>query len=238
VNTPRNEPYNACRRTRLCRAPDAGVNGTSIMRPTLTLTISLVLLVLYGCNPNRNSGDLIVGSNAAGQIRTNATMATFTALYGIEVGHPDSKRSEHLLVALFILLPEDDVWKYSGGGSIARPLYYRLFGHARWLFYPQTVFVAVDKSGHFSERSERSKVNWKFDGRDRSITIAGVRHPVSAGSFVIVKFDKKWDPEVGVGEQSFDKLRINLKTRLLLLECFEGARLGIGALTNACSRPR
>jgi len=210
------------------------------MNPFL-LAVSLLLITLFGCDSKRNPGDLIVGSNSAGPVSVKHTSGTFTALYGVEVGHPNpersdpSKHNENLLLALFVIPPQDNAWQFSGGGSSARPWYYRLFYSARWTFYPIVIFAKPYKNGNVSENSERRKFAWGFDGRNRLITIAGNKYPISVGEFVVVKLDKRWNPEVGIGEKSFEKMRILAETRKLITKCLLTLSKGIHALTNTCS---
>ncbi len=209
----------------LCYAPlKRGVSEPSLVKISL-LTVLLLFLATSGCNPKRNPGDLLVGSRSSGPISISDTIGSYTALYGVEVGHPDSNRSDparankNLLLALFVLTPQDNNWNYSGGGSSGRPWYYRLFYSARWMDYFFTEFVIPEKSGNITENSERRQIAWKFDGRKRMITIAGKNYPFSDGDFVLVNLDKNWGPEVAVGKGSFDKLRISTKYRQLMSRC-------------------
>jgi len=219
-----------------------GVSGVSQMKPIL-LVISLSLITLSGCNPKRNPGDLIVGSNSTGLVSVKNLSGTYAALYGVEIGHPNpersdpSKQNQNLLLALFVLPPQDNVWKYSGGGSSARPWYYRLFYSARWMYYPIVTFAKPDKNGNISENTERRKFTWGFDGRNRLITIAGNKYPITVGELVVVKLDKRWNPEVGIGEKSIEKMGIPVETRKFISECLVTLSIGMHALTSACSGP-
>lgn len=218
----------------------AGVSGVTPMKPYL-LAFSLPLIALLGCNSEWNPGDLIVGSNSAGPVSVKIDSGAFTALYGVEVGHPNpersnsSKHTENLLLALFVIPPQDSAWRFAGGGSNARPWYYRLFYHARWMFYPILKFTKPYKKGVISENMEIREFSWRFDGRDRIITIAGDKYPIIAGEFVVVKLDKRWNPEVGIGEESFEKMNIPAETRELVARCLVTLNRGIAALTNTCS---
>jgi len=162
-------------------------------------------------------------------------------LRGQEVDHPNPERSDsrksrnNLLLALFVIPPQDNAWRFSGGGSNARPLYYRLFYHARWMFYPIVEFAKPFKKGDISENTESRKFVLEFDGRNRLITIAGNKYPITVGEFVVVKLDKHWNPEVGIGEESFEKLNIPAETRELITKCLVTLEKGLGAITNTCS---
>ena len=188
-------------------------------------------------------GDLVVGSSAAGIVSNDVTIGSYTALYGEEVGHKDSRRSDpaydknNLLVALIILTPPEEKWQFSGSGSNAAPWYNRLGYRQRWMHYPHTAFVRPEKNGKTFENWDKREFNWEFDGRSRSIRIADNTYAFSAGELLIVKIDKDWNSEVGIGEESLDTMQIGLKVRKIISECLKTLRLGIHALTNACSGP-
>jgi len=199
--------------------------------------------MLSGCNPQTSPGDLIVGSNASGVLSVKNTSRSFAALYGVETGHPDPDRSDprkhtkNLLQALFVIPPEETAWIYAGGGSNARPWFYRLFYSARWMHYPIVFYTLPDQSGHFSENSEKREVTWEIDGRNRLIAIAGKKYPMTPGEFIVVKLDERWNPEVGIGEKSFDEMNIPAHTRNLISECMKTMNKGIHALKIGCSGP-
>lgn len=203
----------------------------------------LLSLALSGCNPMGNPGDLVVGSNAAGIISNGVIIGSYAALYGEEVGHKDSRRlvpaytNNNLLLALIILTPPEDTWQFSGSGSNAAPWYNRLGYRERWMHYPHTAFIKPEKNGKTFENWEKREFNWEFDGRSRSIRIADNTYPISAGGLVIVRFDRDWNPEVAIGEESLDTMQIRLEGRKIISECFKTLRLGIHALTNACIGP-
>ena len=202
-----------------------GVSGPQIVKGFL-LVFSLVILTTSGCNPKRNPGDLIIGSNSSGPISIGDAIGGYTALYGVEYGHTDLNRSapakanKNLLLALFILTPNLNDWIESGGGSIGRPWYYRTFYNARWMDYYSTEFVRRDKDGYFNESSERIEFIWKFDGRKRMLTIAGKDYSFSPGEKVLVSLSRDWEPEVAVGKNAFTKLRVSTKYRNIILRCF------------------
>ena len=237
TNSPNNRMQPDFGKLRLPQPLMRSVSGVSQMKPFI-LVISLSLMMLSGCNPKRNPGDLIIGSNGTGLVSVKNLSGTFTALYGVEVGHPNAERSnlgghnQNLLLALFVFPPQDNVWKYSGGGSSARPWYYRFFYSARWMHYPIVIFAKPDKDGNISENTERRKFVLEFDGRNRIITIAGNKYSITVGGFVVVKLDKHWNPEVGIDEQSVEKMNIPAETRKLISECLVTLRKGIHALTN------
>ena len=213
------------------------------MKITCLITALYSLLTLSGCNPERNPGDLLVGSTSSGILAAGNVTGSFTALYGTEIGHPDPNRSDparanhNLLLVLFILTPQEKTWRFAGGGSDSSPWYYGLFYSARWLHYPRTIFIKPDNNGIISENTERRNISWEFDGRNRSISIAGSKYPISVGDFVIVKLNKHWIPEVGVAEASFDLMQIPPEARQLISQCLVPIKKGINALTNACNGP-
>ncbi len=207
---------------------------------TLLYPFLLVLLALGACNPRGNPGDLIVDSNASGMVSSDSMIGSYTALYGIELGHPNPGQSDStssrskLILTLFVLTPEEEAWQFSGSGSIKAPWYKRLSYRQRWVQYPQTSFTRIEKNGSAFEDWESRTFNWEFDGRNRSIRIAGTSYPVSVGGFVIVKFDRRWNPEVGIGEESLETLRISAQTRKVISACLRPLRLGLHGPTSAC----
>lgn len=204
-----------------------------------TLTVLLLILVTIGCSPKRNPSDLLLGSGGSGAISLSENIGIYSAQYGTEVGHPDRNRSDprrhnqNLIIALFILMPKDNEWVNSGGGSSGRPWYYRFFYSARWLSYLYEEFVKPDADGNIKANYIRKRFSWRFDGRKRIVTIKGVDYPFSVGSFVLVKLDQHLEPEVAVGTGSFDKLQIPQKHREIILKCLLSKKMGI---SHHCDR--
>ena len=207
---------------------------------TLLYAFLPVLLALGACNPRGNPGDLIVDSNASGMVSSDPVIGSYTALYGIELGHPDpgqpdsSGSTSKLILTLFIVTPEAEAWQFSGSGSVKAPWYKRLSSRQRWMQYPQTSFTRIEKDGSAFEDRESRTFKWEFDGRNRSIRIAGKSYPVPVGGFVIVKFDRRWNPEVGIGEASLDTLAVSALVRKVISACLRPLRLGLHGRTSAC----
>lgn len=185
-------------------------------------------------------GDLTAGANVGGSISNGSMIGTYTALYGDEVGQQDSGQSgaasnkNKLLLALFILTPQGEEWRLSGSGNNVAPWYRRLGYRQRWMLYPHTEFHIPEKDGRAFEDWARREFKWEFDGRNRTIKIEGNTYPFSTGGLAIVKFDKDWNAEVGIGEESLDTMQIGLTLRQTILECFKPMSLGKGALPKVC----
>ena len=201
-------------------------------------TILYVPLLLSGCSPGINSGDLTVSASGSSAILSgpNNGYIKYTAIYGSEHGHPDHRKSDisyghsNLLVSLFILVPKDAVLYGVGGGNGDIPLYYQLiYNNTNWLLYPVSYFAKKKSNGTFDLANKKTFL-WGFDGKKRTITIANNTYTISPGDYVIVKLDKHWNPIVGVGEESFEKLQISSVTRSKILKCYITIKKGIHAL--------
>lgn len=208
-----------------------------IRKVVVLFPVLFILILLYGCSPVNNPGDLSVVAEKSGPVLTgtNNAYVIYSAIYGTEYGHSDRRKSDasyghlNLLVSLFILMPQDDDWRYIGGGTGDIPWRYSMFYNSvEWLLYPHSYFVKLKNNGT-ADLASKKKFTWGFDGKNRTITIDENISTISAGEYVIVKLDKHWKPEVWVGESSFDELIISLETRNKILNCYMALQEGVNA---------
>ena len=199
--------------------------------------ILFMLFLLSGCSPAVNPDDLTVAASGNSVILSGSSNGyiKYSSIYGSEHGHPDHRKSDisygnlNLLVSLFILTPKDSVWVNVGSGTGDIPLYYKLiYNNTNWLLYPKLHF-AKKKSNGIYDLANKKIFSWGFNGKNRTITIAGNAYTISPGDYVIVKLDKYWNPEIGIGEKSFGKLQISSVTRNEILKCYMTIIKGIGA---------
>ena len=184
------------------------------------ILLTICILVSNGCNPQRNKGDLIVASGGSGPISNTKGLGATIRLYGIEREEPrvSYNRKRFRFITLFVITPEGETWKYSGGGSAGRPFLLRLFYSARWIDYPIVHFAKPEANGDIKEKSERRDFKFEFNGRNRTIEIAGKVYPITVGDFVFVKLNSKWEPQVWIGAESLNSIPISVVTRKIIMK--------------------
>ena len=184
------------------------------------ILLTICVLVLSGCNPPRNKGDLLVGSTGGGPISNEYSLGAVKRLYGQELEGPIGTNSgkQIRLITLFVITPESETWKYAGGGSTGHPWPLGFFYSARWMHYPIVHFANPEANGDIKENSERRDFKFEFNGRNRTIEIAGEIYPITIGDFVFVKLNRKWEPRVWIGVESLNSIPISVVTRKTIMK--------------------
>jgi hypothetical protein len=176
------------------------------------LCLSLVvvsLLVSSGCGPERRKGDIVVGSNKGGIVSTKQIpSAIYQSLYGVESDGPNgSTRNQTLLLTVVVVLPEEGRWIYTGGGSI-RPWHQYVY-HRRWMHFPLFIFAKPESNGDISSSSERREFVFEYDGRRRSVRIAGKDYAVRTGELIFIQFDNNWEPHVILAKETLEPMPVS-----------------------------
>ncbi len=167
------------------------------------------LLVSSGCGPERQKGDIVVGSNKGGIVSTKQIpSAIYQSLYGVESDGPNgSTRNQTLLLTVVIVLPEKERWIYTGGGSI-RPWHQYVY-RRRWMYFPLLSFTKREPNGDISSSSEKREFVFEYDGRRRLVGIAGRDYAVRIGELIFIKFDNNWEPHVNLAKETLEPLPVS-----------------------------
>lgn len=184
------------------------------MKITLLCLISVCVLAIFGCNLQWNAGDIIIGSTHGSTISTKLMPAVANEmLYGVVLQGPGgtSVRTQRLILSVYVVPPENEKWTYGGGGSVA-PWYYRFY-NPRWVHLPLINFVKPKENGDKTGELHSKRFIFEFDGRNRSVEIAGKTFPISIGDVIFVKLDKNWKPNVAIGIEALDSLSISTRAQ-------------------------
>jgi hypothetical protein len=175
----------------------------------MRLLIIVCLLVSSGCSPERQKGDIAVGSSRGGIVSTQQIpSAIFESLYGVELDGPNgSTRKDTLVLAVVVVFPRNEGWIYTGGGSI-RPWHQYIY-RRRWMHFPLFSFTKPESNGDISSSSERRDFVFEYDGRRRLVTIAGKEHAVRMGELIFIQFDDNWEPHVTLAKETLKPLPVS-----------------------------
>lgn len=176
------------------------------------LCLCLVVVSLFvtsGCGPERQKGDIVVGSSKGGIVSTKQIpSAIYQSLYGVESDGPNgSSRSQTLLLTVVIVLPEKERWVYTGGGSI-RPWHQYVYSR-RWMHFPLFRFTKREPNGDISSSSERREFVFEYHGRRRLVRIAGKDYAVRIGELIFIQFDSNWEPHINLAKETLEPLRVS-----------------------------